>query len=199
MIRVSRCLQLSLVTMIGVSAATLQVTTGGVYAAGTPTSTWTKPGGSWTVSFTVDSNAAATPVGPESFIVPITAFVYTLNGTAVNVGTVDIALYTASNGGLFNLCFFGCDPQNVINGIEVFGPQAFSGPVTSPTILTGSYAETRLVVDVTSVATLQPPGTVTIVSSASSSPIPSSLILLLIGFGLMVFISGRRRWFRGTA
>ena len=120
----------------------LTVTTSGTFSSTTPSSTFTTPNGVWSVTFNVASNPAVTSfVSGNYFIAPISNFVYTLNGTPVNVSPVALATFNSADFGLFNLGFLGSSPAPPFptNGLELYGPQMYTGPESSPTIVPGTY------------------------------------------------------------
>ena len=170
--------------LFGVATATagiLTVSTGGTFAAGTPTSTWTGAGDTWTLSFLVNSTPTISSyVTGTDFDLPFTSFVYTLNGSVVSVGAVDVEAYNISDAGLFNICFFGCTAaSSVTNGFVITGPQAYSGSESAPTIVTGSYAEAGNTVYVSSVSTVQADGTINIAPEPSTAGLSVAGLLIV--------------------
>jgi PEP-CTERM motif len=72
---------------------------------------------------------------------------------------------------------------------EIIAPNLFSGPVTGPTFLTGTFDATILTFPGGPVF----PGTITIEPVATSTPEPSTLALLTTGtFGLIAFAARRK-------
>jgi hypothetical protein len=162
---------------MSLSASTLSVNVDGIYADGTPTTSWSAPGDTWSISFLIASNPVVSNVNegysgntPQgSFDAAFKSFVYLLNGSPVNVGTVDIAFYSRALSGLFNVCFFGCNASNTpIDGFTFWGPPAFSGDLTAPTILPGSYPVGVTELKVGTGFIDQPNGTVTITPESST-------------------------------
>jgi len=185
---------------VTLSAATLTVTTSGTYSPTTPTSSWTAPNATWSLSFNVDSNPmVSNSTAGVDFDAPVTNFVYKLNGTTVNVGTVDVAFFSTAESGLINIGVLGSAANTTAlptNGIELFGPQAYSGTEAAPTILPNTYAETLNTLVVAGTPSPQALGTVTITAAAPPGvPAPPSSILALFGLaavGIFFGVSRRR-------
>lgn len=166
---------------LSLSAEPLLVSTSGTFAAGTTASTWSAAGDTWAFSFYVDSNPVVTSdtIGTD-FDAPISGFVYTLNGSPVSVGPVDVEFFNISDFGLINVCFFGCVASgSVTNGFVIEGPQVYSGLESAPTILPGTYAETSNTAEVTSTATAQALGTVYISPEPSTWGLSAAGLLVL--------------------
>jgi len=184
---------------ISLSAATLTVTTSGTYSAGTPTTSWTAPNTSWSLSFNVASNPVVTSSTPGvDFDAPITNFVYKLNGSTLSVGTADVAFFSTIEGGLINIGVLGSTANTTalpVNGIELLGPQAYSGTEAAPTILPNAYAETQNLLAVGGTSYPQALGSVTISApSVTATPAPPSSILALFGLtALGIFFGVSRR------
>jgi hypothetical protein len=67
---------------LGLSASPLLVSTVGTFAVGTPTSSWTAAGDTWTFSFYVDSNPSVSSFTTgEDFDAPISGALFTLDGS----------------------------------------------------------------------------------------------------------------------
>lgn len=181
------------------SAATLKVTTSGTYSAITPASSWTAPNATWSLSFNVSSNPVVNnSTAGVDFDAPVTNFVYQLNGTTVSVGTVDVAFFSLADDGLINISFFGSAANTLAlptNGLELFGPQAYSGTEAAPTILPNAYAETMNTLAVAGTEYPQALGTVTISApSVTATPAPPSLFLALFGLAALgIFFGVSRR------
>jgi hypothetical protein len=179
-------------------AATDTVSTSGTFSASTPVSAWTAPNATWSISFNVASSPVVNSfLTGTDFDVPFTNFVYTLNGTPVNVGAVDIAFYSTAAGGLLDVGLFGSSALAApANGFIIEGPQVYSGAESAPTFLLNGYAETFNELGVAGAFSAQPLGTVLISSALATTPIPSTLILMLAALGLMVAFLTSRRWSR---
>jgi hypothetical protein len=177
--------------VFGVHASPVLITTMGTFSANTPTRAWAAAGANWSVSFSLDSNPTVTSFSPGiDFEAPVTNFVYNLNGAVVDVGPVEVEFFSASQGGLFNLCFYSCTDgaDNPLRGIGLGGGAVYTGTEDAPTIQGGTYAEnfTAAYVGGTEgghVQINQPNGAVTI-TTATAAPEPSSFfpILALCGF-----------------
>ena len=112
------------------NAAPLLVSSSGAWGAAAPTSLWTAPGAVWTFSFLVESNPTITSSWSTGFNPPYSAFQYTLNGSSVATAPAAIAFNTNST----LVVSFGSG-----TGFQLFGPPAFFGPTSAPTIVPGSY------------------------------------------------------------
>ena len=176
----------------------LDVSTGGTFVSGTPGSSWTGAGDTWTLSFLVNSTPSISSYDTGSdFDLPFTNFVYTLNGSPVSVGAVDVVFYSSGDEGLFNVCFFGCNASDTpTNGFTFEGPQAYSGAESAPTILPGPYAETANQVFVSTTLQDQVNGTVNISSIPEPDPAGLSATGLLM-LAAVIFL--RKEKVRGRA
>jgi len=171
--------------LFGVATATagtiVEVSSSGTYAVGTPTSSWTAAGDPWTFSFLVNTTPTISSFTTGTdFDLPFTNFVYTLNGSPVDVSVVDVEFFSSGDGGLMNVCFFGCTASGTVtNGFEFFGPQAYSGPESAPTILSGTFPAPSPDVEVDSTETPQADGTVGISPEPSTAGLGAAGLLIL--------------------
>jgi len=180
---------------MGLFAATLTLSTGGTYSGGTPATAWTAPGATWSISFNVASNPTVnSSVSGQDFDAPVTNFVYKLNGNPVSVGTVDVAFYNLGDSGLIDVGLFGSSATGALtNGFVIFGPQAYSGPEATPTILPNVYAETSNTLYVAGTGYVQTIGNVTISGPPATTSAPPSLLLTLVGLTLgTAYLTSRR-------
>lgn len=169
--------------MTAALASPLLVSESGTWSSTAPTTTWTAPNANFTYSFLVDSNPSVSFFIPDiDFIAPFSSFTYTLAGNTVATTPIQIQWFSTQRGGLFSLFFPG--------GIEfaILGAQAYSGPESAPTILTGIYP-----ISTASGFCCDPAGNTTPISGdvvISAVPEPSTLDLMFIsvacvaGFGL---------------
>jgi hypothetical protein len=171
------------------AASTLLLTTGGTFnSTTTPITAWSAPGDSWTLSFNTSSTPAVfSDIPGEFFSFFPTNVIYTLNGSTVSglysVYFDNAAVSPGSLGGGFSLCFGDatCDGGKYLAA----GAQYYTGPESAPTINTiagsiyteGSFGTTVL-------AENDPNGTITI-STVSSVPEPSTLVLAFGGAALL--------------
>jgi len=173
----------SLCASTGLFAQTLTVSTSGTYTASVPTSSWTAPSTPWTLSFNIARNPTVNSyVIGANFNAPVTNVAYTLNGNPVTVTPVSVTFYSASAGGLVLVQFASGG-----FAFNVYGGQAYANLESSPTILPGVYLETANNVIVGSTNYPIPTGTVTITATAGgpvTTPVPSSLLLMLVGLTL---------------
>ena len=116
-------------------AGPLFVTTGGTFSGSTPTTSWSLPNATWTLSFDVDSNPTVTQFssGALLFFTP-TNVVYTLNGSLVS-GPIAVEFLNSADGGGFELCFasLACAGGN---SFTARGAQYYTGSESAPTINT---------------------------------------------------------------
>jgi hypothetical protein len=200
--RVLLAVSVCLVSSLCGAAETLVVSAGGTFNAGTPTHTWETPGAAWSISFDIDSKPSVTsPLLGFGFDVPVSNFVYTLNGSVINVGPVDVYYLGASADEGLAICFFGCTATinyaPLINEGFYFAvdPQSlYSGLESNPTVLAGSCASYLATRDGSIPPpvffTFEPNTTIT-VSDLTSAPEPSTCGYLFAGVALMALV--RRR------
>ena len=138
----------SVVMLVGMGAAkpacadTLTVSADGQFSSSVIADQLAAPRGSWSLSFSVDSNPAVSNADALGFDAAFNNFSYTLDGATVAVTPGEIRFATGGNLGLFTV-YFGPE-TGFLNGspIPIFsieGDQAFSGLTTSPLILAGDY------------------------------------------------------------
>ena len=132
----------------------------------------------------MSSNPTVTSSSGSWFDFSPTNFVYTLNGSTVGVGTVDVRFYNAGDGGSFAFCYFGVAcTASPINDIVTYGQQYYTGSESAPTIVSGAFFYTGPVtLDVSNAITFQPNGTITI----AATPEPSTFLLTFAGTALLV-------------
>lgn len=173
----------------------LLVSESGTFGSTTPTSTFTAPNASFSFSFTVPVNPTVSNVANGFFFdVGFSNFTYTLNGVGQAVTPAEIRFFNSGNAGLFDVCFTTCNgPSNLL---DIEGAQAYSGPESAPTILTGLYTPTLTAVFVGGIGFVDSGGPVSI--SAAAVPEPSSL-LLLASVGLICHRIRKRRSARKQA
>jgi len=192
-----------LMTAAPATATSILISTGGTFASGTANSTWTSPGATWSISFSAKLAPSVSSYTTGSFFnIPFTNFVYTLNGSPVSVGAVDVDFFSTSSQGLMNVCFFGCDASGstLINGFILLGDQLYVGTEAAPTIIPGSYAETSNIVYVLSAGKRQPLGTVEITTDTvppAEIPEPSTVGLGAVGLLILAVMVFRRKNPRG--
>jgi len=127
------------------SASSIDISTTGRFSTtGVSTTTLAAPGDTWSLSFIASSTPVISNGSATSFDIAFSSFTYKLNGATVAVTPASIRLYDTPDGGLFTV-FFGPETGFTTGGqpIPEFsfeGAQLFSGSLTSPTLLTGSFA-----------------------------------------------------------
>ena len=158
-----------------------------------PTSTWSAPNETWSYSFLIDSNP--TPISyttGQFFQAPFTDFTYYLNG--VQVATTPSALYfyesNSSNSGLYQLDF---GPQTSLQALfNLEGASAYTGPESSPTMVTGVY---NLIPGAFPNGSYfnSVQGQVNLSGTVSIEPTPEPSSLVLLGTGLIGALEFLRR------
>ena len=139
------CVSICLFLLLGVnaSATPLLLTAGGTFIDGMPASSYAVPGEAWTLSFKIDSNPAVTNVFMNtSFDPAFSDLIYTLNGTVVAIPGPVITFRSAESTTGFDFCISGPACQWGIEVIEA--APLYSGPESTPTILTGGFEPTYL-------------------------------------------------------
>jgi hypothetical protein len=186
-------------------AASYNVSFSGVFDATAPTTAFSSPGASWSVSFDIDSNPVPMAGLPDGVLagrhttVPFTHFSYQLNGAA-SASAQYLTLYSTANEGGLSVFFsdvFLSDPIEY-EALELFGPQIYSGPESSPSILTGAFptfrADGRDSVQLASGGALYAQGA----SVIAIVPEPGTGLMLLTG-ALALGAVARRRIGRAAA
>ncbi len=173
------------------SAGPLLVKTSGVFSDSTPTSFFTAPDAPWAFSFITESNQFDPGGRILAFTDTFTSFSYTLNDIPLNLTPVSISFFTASNGGLFDICLApSCPGGFPAAGLVFSGPQAFSGPTREPTILTGTYQTTSVSVtlpspDIPQFSIAYPQSNTTVYIT----DIPEPVTWLMFGCGLLAVLT----------
>lgn len=180
---------LMLLLASGLSASPLLLTADGTFSSTTPTSSFTAASEPWSLSFQVDSNPAV--LGSDAgidFDTSFTNFAYTLNGSPVALTPANIQFYNANQFGGINVCFSPACTENSdpTNGLEIEGPQLYTGSETSPTIVPGTYDTSFLEAFVDTNAYEMDNSAITI-SAISSVPEPRTLFLMILAaLGLVI-------------
>ena len=189
MLRSLSLLLLSLAAFGMLNASPLYVSASGRFSSSDIAGPLVAPDGQFTLSFVVDSNPVplAGSVTNVGFDVPVLAFSYSLNGSAVNFAPREIRFDTLGNGGLFDIIFASgfAAPQ-----LSFQGAQAFSGTTATPVFSLGAYAISSWTYSDAQSYDVQTP-----VSSAISitpTPEPSSIFLIMGGCAALFAVTTRR-------
>ena len=121
------------------------------------------------------------------FDVPISAFSYRLNNTAVNVTPTEIRFNTLSNGGLFDVTF-----GSGLNAaaFDFQGAQAFSGTTSGAMFSTGAFTLSSWTYSDSVNFDSQTPAAQSVL--ISPTPEPSSVVLILSGLVALIATSFRK-------
>ncbi len=88
------------------SASSLVFSAAGTFSGNTPVSTFSQPDGTWSLSFDIASDPAATNVSiGNGFDVNYSDLVFSVNGSTVTAPVSDIRLFNGAISGLFSICF----------------------------------------------------------------------------------------------
>ncbi len=168
--------------------ADVTFTVNGTFAANAPVGSFSAPNGVWTLSFQLHNPPAIFGVQANSFdSTPLNA-VFTLNGTSIPVTGTEVFF----SGGVMNLFLDQTPVQFFLSGPATL----FSGPVSNPVLLPGTYT-------VNTLAVLYNQATITASSSSSNlviaqtapqpTPAPSSVIMVSIGLAGLAQLEMLRR------
>jgi hypothetical protein len=181
----------------GAFAASVTVTTGSTFPNSAPTSTYTAPNGTWTLSFQVANPPVVSSSTSNAFTTTYTNGVFTLNGTPI---TLTGSIVTFFKFGAFTIILDSA--TELIDNSETNG--FFTGTTASPTMSPGVYTNQYVYefanypsgsdiffnalnvsysVTITSSATTPPPAT----------PLPSSFTMMSIGLAAAALLEMLRR------
>jgi hypothetical protein len=98
-------------------------------------SDYTAQNGSWAFSFDVDKNPLVATFGGPFFLTEFFNWSYQLNGVDTGLTPFDIVFFCDCADGMFEIDFDSND------FIGFTGPEMFTGPLDSPTMLSGSFTD----------------------------------------------------------
>ncbi|MCX6602138.1 MAG: PEP-CTERM sorting domain-containing protein [Acidobacteria bacterium] len=171
-----RLISLLVLSMSSLFAVPYTVSSSGIFNGATPTTFFTAPNQTWSFSFLIDSNPVPVASFPTYANLPISSFVYRLNGNLVASSPSFASFET------LNLVPGGFPGGFTVGAVQLLtGQQLFSGTTASPTILPGVYNFTNSNIGLNPIIG----GQVTI-SAAVPEPASVGLSLLgLVGLGLL--------------
>jgi hypothetical protein len=177
---------------VSLTASTITYNASGTFNSSTPSSAYSGPDETWSLSFDVNSTPVVSNVDAGGYFdAAFSDFSYSLDGVAVAITPVDIRFFSALDYGGFDICFtIACQYFNSpTDGIEIETSQLFTGSESAPTMSAGNFPwiEMSLFVD-SSYYPQVPPGTGSV--EALATPEPSSILML--GSGLLLALAGRR-------
>jgi hypothetical protein len=154
------------------------------------------PNATWSLSFVVNNPPAIEFSSPDNsyFETEYSDGSYTLNGSSVPVTGYDVYFDTGTTTFLDFCLDSACHNQ-----IDFQGAAIFTGPVTDPTLSSGSYPSSATVTGYYVVSQDQPvqhdnPGvTVDVVGTGDPSPTPEPATMVSVAGGLLAFGLARRR------
>lgn len=160
----------------------LNVSATGTYAQLTPSSFFTAPNATWSLSFVTESNPSFSNAAPGTFFSPVlSSFTYSLNGVPMAITPDDISFWNVPANQPFMLslsvCWNSLCAGGTSDGIAFDTNQLYTGSELSPTIVPGVYHTSEFFIDHGS-SYAEPNTTLTI---AAATPEPSVLLLMAVG------------------
>jgi len=168
-------------------ADTILYSDSGTFLASTPSSAFSGPSKTWAFAFQADVNPVVSDVGNGGFDFQFSSFSYLLNSLPVAIAPTFIRFFSGINGGGFVICFNGTNNANCSDALGTFGPQMYTGPTSSPTLLAGTFTSEVFNVYVNSAINGLPNTTL----QASTVPEPSSFLMVVAA--LLAIGAGRYR------
>ena len=183
-----------LLTVPTAFASTLFVTDSGTFSSATPVSGISTPGGTYSLSFNVNSTPTVSAVVPGvEFDVAFSNFSYLLNGTAVSTPIGGITFFNSGSLGLFNACFVATCLGSPADVLSIKGAQAYSGSEASPTLLMGTYPISTAMLSVGTVVNSLAYDSPVVIAQSPIAVTPEPSTLLFLGTGLTGLLSLSRR------
>ncbi len=166
-----------LIFAASMSAGTITYSDSGTFSAATPTSTYSAPNETWSLSYSGDTNPVVFGIQPGNyFSADFTGLAYSLNGSALAITPSNIEFFSSGDAGMFNLCMIStaCD-----SGFYFQGPQMYTGSESAPTMVGGSFTSTSLAINTGTGYVTQP--NTTVQGVASGVPEPSTFLTFFVG------------------
>ena len=157
------------------SAVPITYSGSGTFTAVTTTTTLTAPNATFAFSFVIDSSPTVTNNDGFSFRPAFSQISYILNGSAV----------VLPNGHHYSVYFYesfvGMFFLDAIDGVLEFdGPQMFSGPMSAPTMLPGSFTSTDFLAGYI-YAPITHETNITVTAVAAAAPEPATFAPIALG------------------
>jgi hypothetical protein len=178
-------------------AASVTITTGTTFPGSAPTTTYTAPNGTWTLSFQVANPPVVSSSAGGTFTTTYTNGVFTLNGTPITLTGSTVTFYS---GGGFLILLDSVTELRDNSETSSFFTGTPASPTMVPNVYSGQYDE---------LFASYPSGngiffngaasySVTISANATAplaTPLPSSFTIGLIGLAALALLQMlRRRW-----
>jgi hypothetical protein len=169
------------VTPAATASTLLIVSATGTYDQFTPSSFFTAPNGTWSLSFVTESNPPLSNASPGAFFSPVfSSFTYSLNGASLAITPDDISFWNVPGNQPFilslSVCWNSLCAGGTSDGIAFDTNQLYTGSELSPTIVPGVYHTSEFFI-VHGSSYTEPNTTLTI----AATPEPSVLLLTAVG------------------
>ena len=162
-------------------AVTLSYAGSGIFMSSVPVTQFSRPDAQWSFFFNVDTPVTALAQTDMGFDVNFTDFSYMLDGVSIGITPLDVRLFPAEIGGMFDIDFVpGTDLDlDPVTGLAFTGPGLFSGSISAPVLLEGQFTATggTFYIDPAPVQFLG--GTVVNVTDPAQAPEPGSFLQML--------------------
>jgi hypothetical protein len=170
------------VTPAATASTLLIVSATGTYDPLTPSSFFTAPNGTWSLSFVTESNPPLSNASPGVFFSPVfSSFAYSLNGASLAIAPDDISFWNVPGNQPFilslSVCWNSLCAGGTRDGIAFDTNQLYTGSEPSPTIVPGVYDTSEFFVVVHDSSYTEPNTTLTV----TATPEPPVRWLIAVG------------------